>query len=53
MRCGKAILDVNRRVYCSEGCADAAAHLKRLQRLHKGTLRLAKFRVYQPKGPAQ
>lgn len=50
-RCGKAILVPRRRSYCSEGCADEVAHAKRLERLARGTLKLAKFRVY-PRGGA-
>jgi len=50
-RCGKPITDPKRRVYCGEGCADSVAHEKRLIRLSRGTLKLAKFRIY-PKGEA-
>lgn len=49
-RCGKAV-PPGRRTYCSEACADVVAHVKRLERLSKGKLRLAKFRIY-PKGEA-
>jgi len=49
-RCGKPV-PPGRRSYCSEGCADVVAHQKRLERLHRGQFKLAKFREY-PKGEA-
>ena len=46
-RCGKLITEYRRRTYCSEGCADAASHEKRLQRLAQGKLQpKVTYRVY-------
>lgn len=44
-RCGKPV-PAGRRRYCSEGCADVVAHQKRLERLGRGQMKLAKFHVY-------
>jgi|307.fasta_scaffold858868_2 hypothetical protein len=46
-RCGKPITEPRRRTFCSEGCADVVAHQKRLERLGRGVLRPAKFRIYR------
>lgn len=46
-RCGKAITEPKRRVYCSEACADVVAHEKRLERLGKGKVKARRtYRVY-------
>ncbi len=44
-RCGKPV-PRGRRTYCCEACADVVAHQKRLERLHAGKPRPAKFRSY-------
>ena len=49
-RCGKPV-PPPRRTYCTEGCADAAAHAKRLERFARGKWVPLKFRFY-PKGEA-
>jgi predicted nucleic acid-binding Zn ribbon protein len=49
-RCGKPV-PPGRRVYCGEGCADLVAHEKRLARLSRGQLRLAKFHVFDYRQP--
>jgi len=46
-RCGKLITEPKRRSYCSEGCADAAAHEQRLKRFAQGKLQpKVTYRVY-------
>lgn len=49
-RCGKPVPDGRRR-YCSEACADVVAHQRRLERLSRGQPKLAKYRIYDYRGP--